>query len=234
MDDAADCCFDRYAEGWGRRVRRRGTVGRVTEPLIQALEHTGLEGRTVLDLGCGVGDLVLEVVRRGAAGGRGYDLSRRAIETARSLAAEQGVADRISFHVGDASRLDLPPADAVVLNRVICCYPDVDGLLERSLTAAGSVYAFSVPRSRGPVGALARLQVRLGNWWMRRRPAKFGGFQSYVHDVDAVDERVRAAGFTRVHTEHRWFAWELVVYERASGTRANDHDRATASNPSRR
>jgi SAM-dependent methyltransferase len=234
MDETADCCFDRYAEGWAHRVRRRGTVGRVTEPLIRALERSGFEGRTVLELGCGVGDLLLEVVRRGATSGRGYDLSSQAIETARSLAAEGGLADRIGFEVGDASRLYLPKADAVVLNRVICCYPDVDGLLERSLAAAGSVYAFSVPRSRGPVGALARLQVRLGNWWMRRRPAKFGGFQAFVHDVGAVDERVRAAGFERVHTEHRWFAWELAVYERDSGTRANDHDRPTGSNPSRR
>ena len=214
MDDSSECCFDQYAEGWARKVRRRGIAARVSRPLIEAVETRGVRGRTVLDLGCGVGDVVLDLVDRGAERGRGYDLSPRSIETARALAVERGQADRASFEVGDASRVDLPPSDVVVLNRVICCYPDVETLLERSLGAATSVYAFSVPRSKGIVGALARLQVRMDNWWSRRRPDRYGSFQAFVHDVDAIDARVRSAGFARVHAEHRWFAWLLAVYER--------------------
>ncbi|HEX6332537.1 MAG TPA: methyltransferase domain-containing protein, partial [Actinomycetota bacterium] len=189
----------------------------VTRPLIDAVEARGIRARTVLDLGCGVGDLALELVDRGAASGRGFDLSPRSIEAARALAAERGLADRVTFDVGDASKADLPPADVVLLNRAICCYPDVEGLLERSLGAARSVYAFTIPRSSGLVGTMARLQARLGNWWTRRRPAKFGDFQAFVHDVDAVDARVREAGFTPVHAQHLWFAWLLRVYERAAG-----------------
>jgi hypothetical protein len=143
------------------------------------------------------------------------------------------MADRATFDVGDASKVDLPPADVVVLNRVICCYPDVEGLLERSLDAARSVYAFSLPRSEGLVGRMARLQVNLGNWWMRRRPDRYGGFRAFVHDVDLVDARVRAAGFTPVHVRNVWFAWLLSVYER-SGGRVNSQERETGSNPSRR
>jgi hypothetical protein len=49
---------------------------------------------------------------------------------------------------------------------------------------------------------------------MRRRPKAYGGFQAYVHDVGAVDARVRSAGFRRIRREHRRLVWELAVYAR--------------------
>jgi magnesium-protoporphyrin O-methyltransferase len=212
--DDERCCFDDWVDRWSRKARKRATVAGVTAPLLAALEEAGLRDRTVLDLGCGIGDLTVEAVRRGAASGRGFDLSPKAIGVARRLAADRGVADRTAFEVGDASELDLPRADAVVLNRVFCCYPNVDALLERSLASAGSVYGFTMPRSKGVVGAVARTHARIGNWWMRRMPRRYGGFQVFIHDVDAIDARVRSAGFSPVRREHRRVSWELAVYAR--------------------
>jgi magnesium-protoporphyrin O-methyltransferase len=210
-----DCCFDDWVDSWVRKARKRGaTVNGVTASLLRALEDAGIRDRSVLDLGCGIGDLAIEAVRHGAASARGFDLSPKAIGEARRLAADRGAADRTTFDVGDASKVDLPAADAVVLNRVFCCYPDVDGLLDRSLAAAGSVYAFTMPRSAGLIGAVEGFSLRLQNWWMRRRPKAYGGFQAFVHDVDAVDARVRAAGFRPIRREHRRLVWELAVYAR--------------------
>ncbi len=213
-EPAEPCCFDDWVDRWSRRARKDATVAGVTSTLLDALEEAGLRQRTVLDLGCGIGDLAIEAVRRGASSARGYDLSPKAIGEARRLASDRGVGDRTAFEVGDASDLDLPSADAVVLNRVFCCYPNVDALLERSLAAAGSVYGFTMPRSTGLVGLGGRLQARLGNWWMRRRPRRYGGFQVFIHDVDAIDARVRSAGFRPVRREHRRLVWELAVYSR--------------------
>src|SRR3990170_2032141 len=53
----------------------------------------------------------------------------------------RGVGDRTSFEVGDGAAVELPTSDIVVLNRVVCCYPDIDALLTNTLAAAGSVYA---------------------------------------------------------------------------------------------
>jgi magnesium-protoporphyrin O-methyltransferase len=102
----------------------------------------------------------------------------------------------------------------VVLNRVFCCYPDARSLLERSLAAAGSVYAFTIPRSTGLAGWFARVQTRLENAWYRLRRAKFRGFRVFVHDIGPIDERVLAEGFRPVRREHRRFAWDLAVYAR--------------------
>lgn len=208
------CCFDDWADAYERRTRRKATAAGITAALLEALEEAGLAGRTVLDVGCGIGDLAIETVRRGAERASGFDLSGQSIARARRLAEERGVAGRTSFEVGDGSKVALPAADVVVLNRVVCCYPDVEGLLATTLAAAGSVYAFTAPPSRGVAGAVARGLVALSNAWYRLRDRKFRGFRTFVHDVDRIDERVRAAGFRPVRRELRRFAWELAVYAR--------------------
>jgi len=190
-------------------------VAGVTGPLLRALTETGIAGRTVLDVGCGVGDLAIETARAGAARATGFDLSGESIERARRLAGDRGVGDRTSFEVGDGAAVELPTSDIVVLNRVVCCYPDIDALLTNTLAAAGSVYAYTAPPSRGTAGLLAKMVVAISNAWYRLRDAKFGGFRVFVHDVDRIDERVRAAGFRPVRRELRRFAWELAVYERS-------------------
>lgn len=208
------CCFDDWVDPWVARSRKRSVAAAITGRLLDLLVEAGIRDRTVLDVGCGIGDLAVEAVRRGATGASGFDLSPKAIEQARELARRRGVADRTAFEVGDGARVDLPTSDVVVLNRVFCCYPHVDALLERSLDSAGTVYAFSVPRSTGLAGLIARVETAISNAWYRARESKFAGFRVFVHDVAAIDERVRAAGFAPVRRERRRFRWDLAVYAR--------------------
>ena len=213
-EEEGDCCFDDWVDHWSKRSKKRRTVAGVTAPLLAGLEEAGIRGQTVLDVGCGIGDLAIEAVGRGAARAFGVELSARAVDEARRLAAERGVADRTSFEVGDGSQMRLPNVDVVVLNRVFCCYRDVDGLLANSLAAARSVYAFTTPRSTGIAGILSRIQTAFANAWYRLRRKKFGGFRVFVHDVDAIDARVRAAGFRVVTAGTKRFVWHLAAYVR--------------------
>jgi SAM-dependent methyltransferase len=208
------CCFDDWVDDWVEQARKRGVARPLTGSMLEALDGAGLRGRTMLDLGCGIGDLAIGALDRGATSARGYDLSPKAISAARTLADERGVAHRISFDVGDAATADLPTADVVALHRVFCCYPDVRGLLDRSLAAAGSVYAFTIPSSNGIVGRYDRVHAAIANVWYGLRRRTFGDFRVYIHDVDAIDERVRAEGFRLRLRERRRIVWHLAVYER--------------------
>ncbi len=214
MDEPDRCCFDDWTAHWSRRVRKGRPAARITASLVQELERAGVRDRSVLDVGCGVGDLAIEVVQRGAREATGLELSRRSVEEARRLAEHRGVADRTSFRVGDGARDELPPADVVVLNRVFCCYPHVDALLENSLAAAGAVYAFTTPPSTGFVGVLARFLTRVSNVGYRLRDRTYRGFRVFVHDVERIDARVRAAGFRPVVNRRR-VAWHLAIYVRS-------------------
>jgi SAM-dependent methyltransferase len=208
------CCFDDWVDSWSDKATRRPTAAKVSASLLDAITETGVADRTILDVGCGIGDLAIEVVARGAASGTGFDLSAKAIDEARKLAQTRGVGDRLRFEVGDGAKLDLPAADIVVINRVVCCYPDTGNLLERTLDAAQSVYAITAPVSTGAVGVVNRVWNRWWNVWYRLRRKKFAGFRTFIHDLDRIDERIRAAGFRRVRHEHRRVVWDLAVYAR--------------------
>lgn len=208
------CCFDDWVDSWSDKATKKPTAAKVTASLLDAITETGVADRTILDVGCGIGDLAIEVVTRGAASGTGYDLSAKAVEEARKLAAARGVGDRMRFEVGDGAKVDLPAADIVVINRVVCCYPDTDNLLEHTLGAARSVFAMTAPVSKGAMGWINRLWSTFENVGYRLRPKKYGGFRVFIHDLDRIDERIRAAGFRRVGREQRRVVWDLAVYTR--------------------
>jgi magnesium-protoporphyrin O-methyltransferase len=130
------------------------------------------------------------------------------------LAQERGLADRAMFEVADGSAARLPPADVVVLNRVVCCYPDARALLDNTLAAAGRVYGLSAPVDRGIPGLINRIIVVISNAWYALRRSKFRGFRVFVHDLDVIEARIRAAGFVPTRRGRRRVVWQLAVYER--------------------
>jgi magnesium-protoporphyrin O-methyltransferase len=211
-DEPDPCCFDEWSAYYAKRARRR-RLGGVSSDLLHGLDAAGLRGRTVLDVGCGAGGLVLEALERGAETATGVDLSSASIGEARRIAGERGLAARARFDVADGAVAALPPHDVVVLDKVFCCYADVEGLLRNSLGAARSVYGFSVPPSTGLRGLIRRALAALANGWYRLRRSRFGSFRTHVHDVAALDARVRAAGFAPVYSRRR-FGWDLAVYAR--------------------
>ena len=106
------------------RLETRGKHPRFVKILQQDLDAMDIDAAgTVLDIGCGTG-----VVSRGIAGHPGFtgritgiDLSPVLIATGARLAAEEGVAARITFRVGDTRGLDLADGafDAVVAHTLL-------------------------------------------------------------------------------------------------------------------
>lgn len=209
-----DCCFDEWAVSNAKRARKAETAAAISAALLSALVETGLEGRSVLDLGCGTGDLALAALGHGARSAFGVDLGAGAISSARTLAQERGFADRATFEVGDGSQTTLPKSDVVVLNRVVCCYPSPDALLANALGAAGSVFALTAPIDRGPMGLYNRTLCWFGNRWYALRAKKFRGFRVFVHDLAVIETRIVGAGFLPRTHQRRRLVWDLRIYER--------------------
>ena len=216
-EDTPNCCFDEWAASNSKRARRRETAAPITAALLSALDESGLEGRTVLDVGCGTGDLALAALGHGARSASGFDLGAGAISSARALAQERGLAERARFEVGDGSQVELPKSDVVVLNRVVCCYPSAYALLANTLGAAGSVFALTAPIDHGLMGLYNRTLFWLGNRWYALRARKFRGFRVFVHNLSAIEDRIVNAGFRPRTRQHRRLVWDLRVYERAAG-----------------
>ena len=186
-------------------------MAHVSKALLATLLRIGPSGRSVLELGCGPGAMLTELVLAGADRGTGVDLSEKTLAEARDRLEQAGVADRATLAVGDAAHLPLDTHDWVVLDKVICCYPDADALLTNSIAAAGSLYGFAVPSSYGWRGLVARIGFALENLTLAvlGRPCP-----GYVHDVRLIEGRLRDAGFRPSYrgTSH---TWHIAVFERA-------------------
>lgn len=206
--------FDREAEPCCRTGADLGDgVAGVSGFLLDRLEEVGIQNRSFLDLGCGMGAVAVEALRRGASRATGVDLSPASIEVARRRARESRLAERASFHVGDASWAAIEPHDVVVLNKSLCCYPEPERLLANPTTLGARVLAFSVPASAGVRGLLARAVILLENVW---RLVRGDPFRAFVHDVGRLDATVRSNRFEPVSQRRLWM-WHIAVYARSSG-----------------
>jgi 2-polyprenyl-3-methyl-5-hydroxy-6-metoxy-1,4-benzoquinol methylase len=81
---------------------------------------------TVLDIGCGAGQLRRLMASEDFSAYLGIDISAEAIGKASVLADS-----RTRFSLGDVLTSDLPPADVVVLNEVLCYFSPPEALIDR-------------------------------------------------------------------------------------------------------
>ena len=200
--------FSRFARRYRKRYLKKGFEPSQKQ-LIEGLEQAGIAGATLLEIGCGVGYLHQHLLKSGAACAVGVDLSEKMLDEARALAAEQGLAGRVDYRVGDFVDLaaGLADADVTLLDKVVCCYPDAEALVNRSLARTRRVYALTYPRDR----MLNRIGVALTRFalWLVRSP-----FRNYVHDPKTIESWIEAAGFDRRY-ENQTFVWLTQVYVRA-------------------
>lgn len=100
---------------------RKNGLGQRALAVIEFLQERGLEGKSVLDIGSGIGALHMELLLAGAERATGVDASPTNIAAARELADEMGVADRVEERQGDFVDLQdtVPQADIVTLDRAI-------------------------------------------------------------------------------------------------------------------
>jgi magnesium-protoporphyrin O-methyltransferase len=203
------CCSPRfYGKVFSERTARRD-ARRYRKKGLKASERDVvdfLRGRaeTVLEVGGGIGSIDVELLKGGAAHAMIVELSPSYEAEARSLAEEARIGDRLSYLVANIVEKDLEHADAVVMHRVVCCYPDGEVLVRRAAVHARRHLLVTFPRD-APWVRVGLAFLNFGMWAMRLR------FRSYLHSPDAL---LGAAEGMRVVHERRGRVWQLAVLER--------------------
>ncbi len=121
--DAYDAAFsDRFARRVARRYRRRG-LSRSSRAIVSFLSERGIAGASVLEIGGGVGDIQVELLRRGATRATNLEMSTNYEPEAVELLDRAGVRDRVDRRFLDIALVpdEVDRADIVVLHRVVCC-----------------------------------------------------------------------------------------------------------------
>jgi magnesium-protoporphyrin O-methyltransferase len=201
---------DREAANDLKRYLEKGPDA-TTRALIDAVVREGVEGSTLLDIGGGIGAIQLELLAAGAARADAVDASEAYIVAARDEAARRGYGDRTTARVGDFVTLApvVDPADVVTLDRVVCCYPDLDALLGTAAGKATRMVGLVYPRDTW-WNRLAAL-VMNGWGWLTRDATRW-----YLHPTARVDGVMRRAGFAGRRPIKHSFIWQVVLYRRAS------------------
>jgi len=101
---------------------------------------------------------------------------------------------------------DVMPADVVTMDRVVCCYPAYQPLLETALHRSRRLLAFSYPRDRW--------YVRAAVWTQNLGRALFRNpFRGFVHSVRGMEAVLEQRGFVRMR-RHETLKWSADLYVR--------------------
>jgi 2-polyprenyl-3-methyl-5-hydroxy-6-metoxy-1,4-benzoquinol methylase len=197
----------RFARRAAKRYREKG-IDRTAQRMVAFLEQRGITGATVLEVGGGIGEVQIELLKRGAAHTLNLELSPAYDEEAASLLREAGVEDRAKRRLHDlaADPDGVEPADVVVLNRVVCCYPDYERLLGAAAGHARRLLVFSYP----PRNGVSRLLIAAQNLFFRLRRMEF---RTFAHPPPQMFAVLEERGLRPAYAEHP-LVWQIAGFER--------------------
>src|SRR5512138_1668432 len=102
-----------------------------TRLILESIRSLNLKNASLLDIGGGVGVIHHELLKDVAREATHVDASSAYLKVATEEAKRLGHADQVQFIHADFTDVaaELPEADVVTLDRVVCCYPNFRGLL---------------------------------------------------------------------------------------------------------
>jgi Methyltransferase domain len=185
----SDCCTptgyrwvfsERRARTEAKRYRRRGLDG-TSRSIVNFLKEQGVEGRTVLEIGGGIGAVQIELLKAGAARATSIELTPTYEQVASQLLSEAGLTGRVERKVMDFAQAadQVEGADVVVMNRVLCCYRDMPRLAGAAADHAAQTLVMTFPRRA--LWTRAGLGIMNGLLWLSRRH-----FHVFVHSPSEI------------------------------------------------
>ncbi|HEX2648141.1 MAG TPA: methyltransferase domain-containing protein [Candidatus Dormibacteraeota bacterium] len=160
INSMPDCCTpkgyrwifsERSARTEAKRYRKRGLDG-TSNSIVDFLKKRGVSGETVLEVGGGIGAIQIELLKAGATRATSIELTPTYEDVAVGLLAETGMTGRVDRRVMDFAEGEklVEAADVVVMNRVVCCYPDMPRLVHAASRHARRVLVMTYP-TKNPV-----------------------------------------------------------------------------------
>ncbi len=190
-----------------RRYKKRGPK-KSTRLLLNELRKHDLQGKTLLDIGGGIGAIFFELFEEGIDRAIYIDASAAYLEVMKDEAKRRKLDHRINHLFGDFTErsIEIESCSIVTLDRVICCYPDMEKLVRHSAEKAMQYYGAVFPRNKWFVG----WGTRAVNLYFKLRGSEF---RTYLHPPEKIDLSLQDNGFHKISQIHT-FLWDVVLYKR--------------------
>jgi len=187
-----------------KRYLKKGP-SKTTSMLLDAIHKKGVQDLDLLDIGGGIGAIHYDLIKAGASKGTSIEASSAYIDLIKD---EIDLTEKVVFKHGDFTTIasDLDSADIVTLDKVICCYDDMDELVGLSSKLAQKIYAVVYPRD---------------NWWTKLLlpiinfypKIKGSSFRVFIHPTKQVEDIIIRNGLKRNYYNKRLF-WQVVIFTR--------------------
>ena len=211
-----DCCREEIIEkqfntkSVTKRINQYHSKGinKETRILIESLNSFGIDGYSLLDIGCGLGLIGTELLKSGITRVDNIEASLSYLEAAKTEYKERNLADNTSFT--HANFVDvagqISAAEIVTLDKVICCYDELEALVKSSCDKALKFYGIIYPRD---------------SWWAKAaigienlfRKIKGNTFRVFVYPTEKVDGLIKKQGLQQVFYK-AMMVWQIVIYSR--------------------
>lgn len=207
--DAGGLFTERKAQKDLKKYQKKGpetSTGRLLT-MIRSSEVT-IDQSSLLDVGSGIGAIQYELFGDGLTQATNVEASTPYLETSKAEARRRGLTDQTSYHFGDIVELapELSDATIVTLDKVICCYPDPESLIEATASKATQLYGVVYPRVR----LITKIGLKLGNLWARLWNSEF---RMYLFSTNYIDRIIRDQGFGLLEQDQT-FLWHISLYTR--------------------
>lgn len=156
-----------------------------------AFEIVGdLNGKSVLDVGCGSGRYVFESIKRGATKAVGLDAAAGAVALARNVAMDLEVKDQVEFIETDFMDFDTDRKFDVIfaVGYFDYIFDPVTHLKKMIRLSSGIIYA-SFPKLWSPLSAVRKIRLALN-----RCPVRYytrGRIKKMMREADISDYKIR-------------------------------------------
>jgi len=188
-----------------------------TKKIINYFSKIELEKLNFLEIGCGIGGLLIEFLKLGANYTIGFDLSENMIENAKNIAKDLNFEKKSYFLTGDFNSFDFSNLDiihkykpgVVIADRVFCCSPFSFEILNKIISLNPQYIVIVLPRRNVVHRKMWRIKTSL-----RRMNLKIKSNipMNYYKEAD----------LTAICKEHQYFidfhsyryVWETIIYKK--------------------
>ncbi len=204
----ADMFFDEKKSNKKYRDYLKKGPPRITLEIINQIKSQKIQGKSLLDIGGGIGALQWWFLEMDGARTISIDASSSYLQQSQAHAKENNWDSKTQFIFGDYieehKRVNNP--DYITLDKVVCCYPDFKEIIKISCTKANSCITLSYPMDdviSKIIFGMAILSTKL----------KRNLFRPYIHPVRKIRKTFEHCGYERI-SHKAVFPWHIETYRK--------------------
>jgi SAM-dependent methyltransferase len=163
---------------------------------------------SAIDVGSGPGVIMMEMLDRGVQFVKGVDLSPKMLEITQKQISLKKLEKRTEIING--SFLDIEPVniEAVSLHRVLCCHPDRDTMIQKSIDHNPKLITFTSLRD----WKFLRFLLKTLKGFRKLFRRKF--FLPYIPPFKEIDKQLKKDGF-QIEKTYKSLIWVTKTYKKS-------------------